>query len=506
MELHPFQAEALDNIRASYVQGVRRLVVQSPTGSGKTVMAQVIVAGAQEKKKRVCFIVSRKALIDQTVEKFYAAGIRDIGVIQADHQLTDWSKPVQIASIQTLRSRGKYPASDIFIIDECHEVHKEHIKLLTNPDIKDKLVIGLSATPWTRGLGKYYESLLVVSTTKELIEQGYLSKFRVFAADHPNLDGVRIVAGDYHEKQLSGVMQENGLTANIVDTWKARWGKDKTLVFCVDRAHAQAVQERFEDAGILCGYQDANTTPKERKEIAEDFNSGDVPVVCNIQTLTTGVDWDVRCLVLARPTKSEILFVQIIGRALRTAPGKDHAVILDHSDTTARLGFVTDIHQEHLDDGKERKKPKKAKPRDAALPKPCQQCQMLMEPMEKVCRSCGFERKLQSRIFEKDGELNELLPGGGKHRTSRYDATMDEKGRFYAQLKWIARAKGRKEGWAARSYLDKFKVWPDYSIKWVEPMEPGAEVRNWVKSRDIAFWKSKKREAAAPKPPPLFGG
>ena len=118
------------------------------------------------------------------------------------------------------------------------------------------------------------------------------------------------------------------------------------MLFAVDCAHAQALQERFNEAGIACGYQDAHTSSADRAAIKRAFHNGDLKVVANIGTLTTGVDWDVRCLQLARPTKSEMLFVQIIGRCLRTADGKDNALILDHTDTTARLGMVTEIHHE----------------------------------------------------------------------------------------------------------------------------------------------------------------
>lgn len=352
-ELWDHQKEALDNLRASIAQGVKRIILQSPTGSGKTTMAATIVEGAQRKGNRMCFVVSSISLVDQTVESFYSEGIRGIGVIQANHQMTDWSQPVQVASIQTLLKRDKWPEAQVVVIDEAHVLFEGHKKWMADPEWEKVPFIGLSATPWTKGLGKYFESLLVVSTTEELIEKGILSKFKVFATGHPDLSGVKLVAGDYHEGQLSAAMQEGTLTADIVKTWQERWGKDKTLIFGVDCAHAQALQARFNEAGIKCAYQDASTSSADRAEIKRQFHNGDVQCVANVGTLTTGVDWDVRCLVLARPTRSEMLFVQIIGRALRTAPGKDHAIILDHSDTTQRLGFVTDIHHEQLSQGKD---------------------------------------------------------------------------------------------------------------------------------------------------------
>src|SRR5882762_3014335 len=342
-ELRPYQSESIQNLRDTIRQGIKRVVLQAPTGAGKTRIAAEIVNLAQERGNRVAFVIPAVSLVDQTVEAFYAEGIRGIGVIQANHEMTDWAQPVQVCSIQTIQARKVYPECKMVIFDECHRLFEAHKKWLTDPEWQNVPIIGLSATPWTRGLGKYFHTLLKVTTTQQLIEGGFLAPFRVFATGHPDLSKVKLVAGDYHEGELSDAMQQGELTADIIKTYKEKWGKGKTLCFGVDKAHAKLIQERFEHAGISCGYQDAETHPDERREIKRKFHNGEYEVVCNIQTLTTGVDWDVRCLILARPTRSEMLYVQIIGRALRTASGKENALILDHSDTTARLGFVTEI-------------------------------------------------------------------------------------------------------------------------------------------------------------------
>ena len=482
-ELRPYQEECLQAIRQTVAQRVYRLVVQAPTGSGKTLVAATIVEGARSKGNRLTFVVPKIQLVDQAVEMFYAEGIRDIGVIQADHIMTNWSQPVQVASIQTIHSRGKYPESQVVIVDEVHELHAAHVRWLTHEDWKTVPLIGLSATPWTTGLGRYFETLLVMSTTDELINLGYLSRFKVFASDHPNLDGVKILAGDYHEGQLSRVMRENALVANVVETWRVRWNKDKTLVFAVDCAHAKTLQERFLDAGITAAYQDANTSIADRAAIKRGFHNGEFRVVCNIATLTTGVDWDVRCLVLARPTRSEMLYVQILGRALRTAEGKEFALILDHTDTTSRLGFVTDIHHDTLSMGKlDKSAPIKRGP---PLPKPCPQCTALLAPGTKVCPECGFERKVVSNIYEREGELVEFTGGyrqKGMTNTKALPYTYEERARFYAQLKGYGVLKGYKEIWADLKYKEKFEHWPPWAWKRHQPMQTGPEVMMFIKS------------------------
>src|ERR1700677_4397963 len=124
--LRPYQQQALDDIRASVRGGVRRLVVQAATGAGKTKLAAAIVEGALGKNGRVAFIVPAIALVDQTVEVFWNEGIRDVGVIQANHEMTDWSKPVQICSIQTIKRRKAYPDATVVIFDEIHQFHEAH--------------------------------------------------------------------------------------------------------------------------------------------------------------------------------------------------------------------------------------------------------------------------------------------------------------------------------------------------------------------------------------------
>ncbi len=495
-ELRPYQIKAIDNIRASVRNGVRKLVVQAATGAGKTKIAAAIVDSAIEKQKTVAFVVPAISLIDQTVESFYDEGIKDVGVIQANHMLTDWSRPVQVCSIQTIQSRGVFPKVDTVIFDECHRLHDAHKKWLADPEWQKAPFLGLSATPWTKGLGKYFDSLLIAATTKELIDEGFLSKFRVFATGHPDLGRVKITAGDYNEKELSSAMQAGALTADIISTWQSKWGKDKTLCFAVDKAHAQSIRDRFEWAGIKCGYQDAETPPDERREIKRKFHSGEYPVVVNIQTLTTGVDWDVRCLILARPTRSEMLFVQIIGRALRTAVGKADALILDHSDTTSRLGFVTDIHHEELNDGKPAPKHGPVKLKDP-LPRECEECAVLKPAKMKICPNCGHENKIQSGIIEVDGELVEIAPGRllkveNKEKIWLYQ----ERDVFYRELLGYAVNHGYKSGWAGHKYKEKFGDWPPKYLKNAKPAaawSPGTVV--WLRSRQIAWANSKHNPA-----------
>lgn len=474
--LFAHQESAVAMLRASLAGGKRRPMVQAPTGFGKTMLGAAIVEGALRKGKRVLFTVPALSLVDQTVESFWNEGIADVGVIQGLHDMTNAARPVQVASVQTLMRRD-IPRADIVIIDEAHRWYDFYGQWMARDDWRNIPFIGLSATPWTKGLGKHFDDLLIAATTGDLIRAGYLSPFRVFAPSHPDLKGVRTVAGDWHEGDLSTAMDKPTLVADLVDTWRRMADNRPTLVFGVDCAHATNIWKQFQAAGIPAAYIDADTGRDERDEIRKAFHAGSIKVVCNIGTLTTGVDWDVRCIVLARPTKSEMLFTQIIGRGLRTAEGKQDCLILDHSDTHLRLGFVTDICHDHLDDGKPRQKAETREQEDA-LPKECPKCSFLKPPKLGECPACGFKPERQSDIRCEEGELVELQP-----KKQKFDAAT--KARWLAELAYIGRSRGYRDGWAAQQYRSKFGVWPAH--KAAQVLTPSADVLGFVKSRQIAY-------------------
>lgn len=470
--LRPHQIRAMTMLRESLLRGHRRIVLQMPTGSGKTRTAAEIVTGALGKGKRVCFTVPAISLIDQTVAAFEQEGIDWLGVIQANHPRADYGAPVQVASVQTLAQRKLALETDIVVVDECHkrfDVIGEWMKREPN-----KVFIGLSATPWARGMGDDWQDLVIPVRMQELIDAGMLSPFRVFAPSHPDLSGVRTVAGDYNEGQLSEVMGESRLVADVVETWLKLAERRPTLVFAVDLAHARKLQAAFAAAGVSMGYCEAATDLVERRLLFDRAAGGELAGIVNVGTLTTGVDADVRCIVMARPTKSEMLFVQCIGRGLRTAAGKADCLILDHSDNHARLGFVTDIHHPALLSGKD-KKPATRKEKGERMPRECPSCGALKSARE--CLACGFAPERQSEIEFEDGELVEVKP----------KADRGEKQAFYSQLLAIARDRGRSPGWVAHAFRDRFKVWPRGLSD--APIPPAPEVLSWVRAKDIRWAK-----------------
>lgn len=479
--LRPHQSAALALLKRSFLAGYRRTVCQLPTGAGKTRLAAEIVNGALAKGNTCAFTVPAISLIDQTIESFAMEGIDCVGVMQGNHERTNMAMPVQVCSVQTLAQRG-CPDVGLVIVDECHIGSKAINEWMRKrPNVT---FIGLSATPWRRGMAEHWQDLVCPVRMSELIDAGYLSPFRVFAPTHPDLSGVKTVAGDYHEGQLADVMGDGVLVADIVRTWLQLANWQPTLVFAVDRAHAAKLQKEFADAGVPMGYCDANVDRIERKVLFDRMARGELAGICNVGTLTTGVDADVRCIVLARPTKSEMLHVQIIGRGLRTAPGKSECLILDHADNHARLGFVTDIHHDRLLSGKDAA-PRTRKEQGEPMPKECPSCHTLKAPKVRECPSCGFTPSRQSEIETEEGELQEIT---GK-TLKRAKPTHDEKQAFYSQLWAIARQRNRSKGWVSNSYRERMGVWPQGLDP--RPMDPTPEVLSWVKAKDIRFAKSR---------------
>lgn len=499
--LRPHQVQALDMLRTSLREGKTRPVLQAPTGFGKTLVAAQIIENARAKGHGVWFVVPAISLVDQTVRVLYGEGISDIGVMQASHEMTDHGKPVQVVSVQTLdrRDLSEMPKPKVVLVDEAHRQHDVIARLIAEwPDV---VFIGLSATPWAKGMGLHWSNLIVSASLKSLIEEGYLSKFRAFAPAEPDLTGVRVTntahGKDYAEGELSAVMQRGTLTADIVSTWLKLGRGRPTLVFAVDRAHAKHLTERFAEAGVRVAYQDAQTPPHEREAIRMQFANGRLEVVVNILTLTIGVDWDVRCVVFARPTKSKILLVQCLGRGLRTAPGKQDLMILDHAGAIVTLGLPTEIGRDSLHMGAQ--SPADDDDRPPPIPRKCEACTALFKRSLRACPECGWEVPVpKPRSPEvRPGQLTELEPGERRKTSGPKPMSPAEKRVFHGELRAYAEHHGRNDKWVLANYRERTGEWPRGPADPVPWSMISLGTLGWIRSRQIAYAKSKSK---APRP------
>ena len=475
IELRPYQEKAISDVYAALREHMR-VGLMVPTGGGKTIIAAEIVRHAIENGRRVMFMVDRLPLIDQTSSAFDHYGI-DHGIVQANHWRYRPHLPVQVCSIQTIARRHNIPDADLIIVDEFHTQYESLYRLMDRWNAVKFL--GLSATPFTKGLGKKWEKLIVPITTKELIEQGYLVPFRCYGAQVPDLKGVSTSAGDYNQKQLATRVNQRAIVADVVHTWKRLGENRKTICFAVDIAHAESLMEEFNAHGIPAGMVHSYQSDEERQRNMDWFINGDMRVMCNVDVLTKGFDHPAAsCLIMARPTKSLTVHIQMIGRVLRTAPGKKDALILDHGGNILRLGFPTDPLPTKLHTGEKGKQGRKKD--EGKKASKCPSCGLLKEIGQHVCPQCGFAPEKQPRVAVIDGRLVELEHKKENKPKKVSEYSKQEKRAFYQMLLHIAIQRGYKRGWAAYAYKAKFGSWPDLRGA-VGPMEPSEDVIRFVK-------------------------
>lgn len=483
--LRPHQERSIQQVRQSLAQGNLRVILKGPVGFGKTLVATKMIEGALAKGKRVVFTAPAVSLIGQTVKALQDEGIQHIGVMQAKHPMTDETAPVQVATVQTLAKRG-VPEASLVLIDEAHirsEVLDEF--MLKHDGNKKVRFVGLSATPWRKGMGLIWQDLVVPITTRELIDAGYLSQFTAYAPNIPDLSGVKKRGGEFVEEQLAELMGEAKICGDVVENWLANGQNRPSLGFGVNCLHARSMMDAFHRAGVASAYVDAFTDSVERGRIGRQFKAGEVRVIWSVRTMTTGVDLPVSCIIDAAPTAAEMLHIQKLGRGLRVNPGTEDLVIFDHAGNLLRLGMPDEIEYDELDRTVPGERQRRA-PAAERLPKECANCGTLQSA--KVCPVCGHERKPPpSEIKEAEGELRQV-----KGKVAR--ATTEDKQRWYSALLWIAQERVYKEGWAAQKYRTKFGVWPRGLTE--RPVPPAPEIANWVRSQNIAWAKSRAKRGA----------
>ena len=502
IELWDHQHTAIHALRDARRNGKNKLVLQAPPGAGKTEIGIELIKSALAKGRSVAFLVPFLTIVDQTVARCELRGVDPlkIGVLQAKHPRTNEIAPVQIVSVQTL-ARRPFPLADVVVVDECH-LQYECVKrwMAACPDIT---FVGLSATPWAKGMKDQWNELVVVETIRGLIEKKIFSPFRTFCPpQRADVSRVSIDSKtqDYQTGELSDVMQEQRLVADVVETWLLHGNGRPTLCFAVDRAHAAKLTNQFDGAGIRAKYVDANTERDERAQFIQELKTGETQVIVSIGTMTTGVDipW-VSCISFVRPTRSEILFVQSICRGLRSFEGKNDCIILDHSMSTSRMGLVSDIGFSELRPGKRPKSESVSRETPARLPRECAECHFLIPPGVRQCPECGFTAQFQSEIEPEDGELVEF-GGTVKERTQRKlnaDWTWAEKESFYGGLKWYGESKGYQPGWSANKYRDRFGVWPnDPRVKHAHAFKPDNETMAWIYVEQKNYVRSQMRKRA----------
>jgi superfamily II DNA or RNA helicase len=331
VELRPYQTEGIQKIFNSWKSGKRSILFQMPTGTGKTVLFSQIVKLGFVNNRRILIVVHRKELVEQITEKLTARNV-PVGHIVAGMK-ADYSQTVQVASIQTL-SRREHPEANLIIIDECHHAKADTYKKLWDiyPDAK---FLGVTATPVRlsgEGFDDLFDELIVSMNTQKFIEQGYLAPVTHLVCSNPDLSDVKQKQGDYITKMLSGVMMDNSIMTDLVESYKDKSPGKTTIVFAVDVDHSQSIVKRYNEENISAAHIDATTPKNERAAILRDFKAGKIKVVSNVEIITEGFDFpECEVVQLARPTKSLSLYLQMVGRVMRTSKNKKEGIILDNA-------------------------------------------------------------------------------------------------------------------------------------------------------------------------------
>lgn len=483
-----FQARVHLKLREGFAAGHKKQVLVAATGSGKTYCALRIAREGLLKKKRVTFVCDRTALINQTSATADRYGLTDHAIIQANHPRRDNSLPFQIASIQTLGARGYWPQSDIVVVDECHTMHSAWVEYVREADAA---VIGLTATPFTKGLGLLFSNVVNAATMDELTKLGVLVPLEILDCVSPDMAGAATSGGEWTNKAASE--RELMIVGDVVPEWVKHGEHEKTIAFGPDIAYCTQLVQRFNEAGIGAAMYTCETPDRERADLLTEFSKRDpsIRVLVSVEALAKGFDVpDIGCVIDARPLrKSFSTFIQMIGRGLRSSPdtGKTRCKLLSFSGNIRRFyddfvdlyygGCGTLSTAEKLD-ASARKEPEDFEPTG------CPQCHH--KPFRRRCLSCGFEKATQTLVDSTAGVMQEIRIGKKVAASNKSD--------LWAQLCTYARRfvnTEKRAGWAWYKYQEIAGEKPPRS--WSFDSAPDVEVTpalmGKLKSMRIAYHK-----------------
>jgi DNA repair protein RadD len=505
--LRPRQLTVVDELRGNMRSGRKRNLLYAPTGGGKTIISAFLAKAARERMTRTSFVVDRISLVDQTSAVFDRYGI-DHGVVQAGHWRRRGYEPIQVASVQTVEKRGFFPDLNLLIVDECHIMRKSVSAFIeSRPDLN---VIGLSATPFAKGLGQVYENLVSMGTTNDLIAEQLLVPVKYYCALAPDMTGAKVVAGEWAAEDIG--QRGTAIVGDVAREWEAQTLKEfggpvKTIVFCATVAHGERLCQAFAAKGYRFELISYMQSDEHKAKIIEAFRPADTEIhgLVSCAALQRGFDVpDVLCGISAHPyRKSFSSHIQERGRVMRTFPGKEFALWLDHSGNIMRFWAdqqrldeegVTDLSESDLD-SKVRKEPDPTQKDEIR----CSQCKFTLPPRSRVCPSCGHERPRPNTVIEKSGTMilvgENLVAATGKHEwlADRDQIWLECMGYALAVRSDLEQARR----FAFGAYKGIYGAWPRAQFDPGKAVVPREKLFNRIKSRTIAYAKRPKALEAA---------
>ena len=407
------QVEAIDRLRQGVRDGKKGQLLVAPPGFGKTVVGQHMMAGAMDKGSRGLWVVDRLPLLEQTSMRFSEAGIPH-GIYGGGDMNTRWRQPLKVCMAQTIAKRG-WPGADFIVWDECHTMYRHMVEQLPEQGCP---YIGLTGTPFTRGMGNLYDGGMVqVTTTNALLRQARLSPIKIKSAVEIDMLGAALQNGEWSAKDVQS--RGRRIVGDIVSTWVEEvqrhfGGPVKTMLFAASIAHGDELCEAFQAAGYDFRQVTAHDNREQRQKTIQAFRDGEFPGIVSCEVLSKGVDIpDLLCLIIARPyVKAFAAHIQMLGRIMRTAPGKGYGLVLDHSGNC--LGFYHETRA-LFEDGVDRLDKSRflaARRQTEKVPKEikCWGCGYLLPPGARVCPVCGTERRRKMEIENVPGQMIEIDP------------------------------------------------------------------------------------------------
>lgn len=455
LALREYQVNAIDALKGAVRRGIKRVILQAPTGAGKTILAVRIILGAVEKGKRVLFLAHRGELIRQPARKLVEYGVPKelVALHMGGGKVLNGEAPIHVGTVQTLHRRD-LDGFDIIISDECHRaVGPTHLKILDK--MPNALRVGLTATPCRvdgRGLGVAFDEIIVVAKPSELVEQGAILDPLVYSVSEdqmPDLRGIGRKMGDFDKKGVRAAVSKAHLVDSIVENWQHRAQGLRTICFAVSRPHSRSIVDRFLAAGIAAAHIDGQTPKRERMEVLAKLERGELMVVSQCDLWVEGVDVpSVKCVILARPTQSLTVYLQSVGRSVRPWGGI-RPVVLDHSGNVLYHGLPMQDREYSLEGGVTKTK--------TQLAKTCPSCYLLVGPSTPMCPECNYDFVAAAMSLAKSKKVVGIT---GLLEPVTPERILAEKRELWDKLLRECGEKGKDVAWALSKFIKRYRELP----------------------------------------------
>lgn len=376
IKLRPYQEESKQQVFNAWNNHYRSVLVRLPTGSGKTVLVVSLVQDTSELSTAI--MVHRKELVQQISLTLAAESIthniiasrKDIrGMIAAQRRLYDQSyynpnASVTVISVDTLKAREdvyKHWVHGIhqLIIDEAAHVLAENKWGYTASLFKNARILGVTATPERldrKGLGSHADGIFDVMvegpSTGWMIEQGFLCKYKIAMpeSDYAQYLEAKSSTSDYSKKAMMQASQQSHIIGDVVESYKKHALGKQAILFASDVATSREMEKKFLDSGIKAKSLDGTTNDRERLDTSIQFENNEIQVLLNVDLFDEGYNVvGIECVIMARPTKSLGKFLQMVGRGLRIAEGKEYMILIDHVGNVTEHGLPCNTRQWTLD-------------------------------------------------------------------------------------------------------------------------------------------------------------